>query len=91
MSEWRSIDSAPRDGNCILLGSPADAEMDWPGIVDNCYWDADFCGHGAWVLMSEGPTVARAQHLYSHWMPLPDPPAAVTAPDAELGVGKEKS
>jgi len=70
---WQPIETAPKDGNSILVGSPPDEDTDWPGIVDKCYWDGDHNG-GAWVLDGEGSAYSRAPCIYTVWMPLPKPP-----------------
>lgn len=68
MSEWQPIETAPRDGDMILL---------WNGRGKG---EGMFVG--AWVLFDEDPSeyLWLADGLYhdddyfTHWMPLPDPP-----------------
>lgn len=67
MSEWRLIDTAPKDGSYIL-GYDANKPPEWrtdgeenPHIIQ---WDG-----GRWRIQLDGQT-ARP----THWMSLPDPP-----------------
>ena len=66
-SEWRPIETAPKDGNTILIARHMDS-FGW--IRGYARWDGDWisCGFDA-VLSNLGlahPT---------HWMPLPSPPS----------------
>lgn len=79
MSEWRTIDSAPRDGTRVLVyGKPEPLRMDGETLVEwnitgvhAAYWDAcdgAFClDGGSWL----GPFIEP-----THWQPLPEPPPA---------------
>lgn len=59
MSEWRAIDSAPRDGTRILAVQPS-------GYI-TCM---QFCSEGYWR-----SRVDQTHHWTpTHWMPLPSPP-----------------
>ena len=66
MSEWKTIDSAPKDGSDFLAWVNFPYHKDNGGYCDFCCWsidhwqqpDADVCGEMK-------PT---------HWMPLPTPP-----------------
>lgn len=61
MSEWRPIETAPKDGTHILAA--------WQCL--NKTWDMDVVLHsdGVWCTY-----YLDATHEPSHWMPLPDPP-----------------
>lgn len=67
MSEWRPIETAPRDGTAILAAKPNRI-----GVVlypirardQDGRWQAYF-GDGDWRSYDPQPT---------HWMPLPAPP-----------------
>jgi len=61
---WRPIESAPRDGTCVLVchaGSVGEARY----IEDEGWWWA-----GAYPTDACGPDSIRP----THWMPLPEPP-----------------
>lgn len=68
MSEWRPIETAPKDGSTILV---------WNGqlVFDVWWWEED----GAWV---DGATDAYDDYTQytglTHWQPLPAPPEDVT-------------
>lgn len=61
MSEWRPIETAPKDGTLFLVWAPG-SEFDLPDMMSLCAWhpDGGFC-----VCELRYPT---------HWMPLPAPP-----------------
>jgi hypothetical protein len=56
---WLPIETAPRDGEKVLVGAV--------GYVDAAYWDyEDWCApHSSASCLPYTPT---------HWMPLPEPP-----------------
>jgi len=63
MSEWKPIETAPKDGETrVLLGRTGFAEQQavawWSAISE------------AWVTVIGGHTFYEA----THWMPLPQPP-----------------
>lgn len=69
MSEWQSIETAPKDGTRILaygvIGLEQNAgistvKWDWPGE-----WHADPC---------EASEYSPEKCSLTHWMPLPEPP-----------------
>lgn len=70
--EWQPIETAPKDGNEVLLW--AESKADGWSCFEVCYWDEDH-REGAWVLDSEGSPsgISRPQFLYTHWM-RPDAP-----------------
>lgn len=42
-------------------------------IIDMVYWDEEL---DAWIITAEGGSrISRPQSYYTHWMPLPEPPA----------------
>jgi Protein of unknown function (DUF551) len=62
MTEWRTIDSAPRDGTRVLIykrGFAEDIFVAWYSTT----WEG---WHAAYAINFVEPT---------HWMPLPEPPA----------------
>lgn len=62
MSEWLSIETAPKDGTTVDLWTEYGRETD-------CRFDG-----GCWVNQEDGVTYATGEP--SHWMPLPDAPKA---------------
>jgi hypothetical protein len=67
MSEWRPIESAPKDGTNFLAASPASDVFfaHWAsGVVDS----SDYCEDSGY-----------AWRHATHWMSLPAPPAASTS------------
>ena len=69
MSEWRDIETAPKDAYILLFNPEApdwDGNMDvgrWYGSDDGGFWS---CG---------GPNGGlELDYPFSHWMPLPEPP-----------------
>ncbi len=70
MSDWRPIETAPKDGTRIIIfGSVTDMEpeprMGWWGDYDA----AGELGEPLWV-DDDGSEIEGA----THWMPLPSPP-----------------
>lgn len=68
MSEWQSIDTAPKDGTAFLGFLPQFGRYVADQRIQRCVWTG--WGGGCWECQFEkggmGPT---------HWMPLPAPPA----------------
>lgn len=63
MSEWRDIESAPKDGGLILVAEPPFAvSAVWRHIYQ------------AWMTPTEGTGWVKVIARPTHWMPLPDPP-----------------
>jgi len=60
MIDWQPIETAPKDGTCVLVFVAA--RDDLPSFVTTCAWhkDAGWC--------------ADELRSVTHWMPLPDPP-----------------
>lgn len=82
MSEWRTIDSAPKDGTAVLFfgrwkgfdivpgGEPHIGIYSWSTFM------SDGTGH-QWI--GEGlSTMSNTNVEYTHWMPLPPPPSPET-------------
>lgn len=66
MSEWRPIETAPKDGTDILV---CVRDTDICLVVD---WDDEASRPGwNWATL-DGPHYH--ENLFSHWMPLPAPP-----------------
>ena len=73
MSDWQTIESAPKDGAAVLVYTNG-------GQVTEAYWSSD---NQSWILRfyDEDNRFLRAKggmeifHISpTHWMPLPPPP-----------------
>lgn len=74
MTDWQPIETAPKDGNCLLLWFAAEGCKPWSDV---CYWEDEWGSDnaGSWVLSCECEhSCARPQGYYTHWMPMPEPP-----------------
>ena len=73
MTEWRDIESAPRDGTWFIVYVP-DSSMSWQPFDLSCWievkekWAAN---HPGYFCMTD---VSDELEGATHWMPLPDPP-----------------
>ena len=65
MTEWQPIETAPKNGELILL-SPA---FDRPYAIGRWAWEY---GDGLWFMDSVGTLCGIWKP--THWMPLPEPP-----------------
>lgn len=76
MSEWRPIETAPRDGSVILIAGGHDDQLDCTDDVGmqafmrspaRAMWRGD-----SWVVaFAEACYVAVGREAPTHWMPLP--------------------
>lgn len=79
MSEWRDIESAPKDGTVILakndcMEQPVEAR--W-GDYYPSYGGPPQVTWTVWRDLDEYPCIPRGALLVpTHWMPLPAPPEA---------------
>lgn len=69
MSDWKPIETAPKNGNLIDV---------WVGgeRVTDVHWRKSFYGQG-WHCVDEDRSVRMVEHIHgtpTHWMPLPEPP-----------------
>lgn len=87
-SDWRPIDTAPKDGNEILVSGP-DFDDGYghkcAATVDIVYWDEEFDmrtgSKGAWVISCECENrCARPLACYTVWKPVPSRPDASPQP-----------
>ncbi|WDI91963.1 DUF551 domain-containing protein [Xanthomonas campestris] len=73
MSEWREIESAPKDGTKVLLGGGTYSYGMYVGEnysdVTIAYWYVDHWRGEDRPMHDEWNT-----HNPTHWMPLPEPP-----------------
>lgn len=77
MSEWRPIETAPKDGTCFLAWGDWAGEINGPDFTNTiCVirWDggrSDYPGYPWQVAHSD----AYGEWMHAtHWMPLPEPP-----------------
>lgn len=69
MSEWRPIEAAPKDGEGILV---TDARViGWTQVV---YWDDEATTDWGWA--RDDIDSHWHKDMFTHWMPLPEPPKA---------------
>ena len=75
MSEWKTMDSAPKDGTDVLLHGPS---VSWkrPPVVAGWFGEPETDQPG-WYSYDEPEELLRFSP--THWMPLPAPP--ITSPD----------
>lgn len=73
MTEWQPIETAPKDGSCIILG--------WCGGYDSCpgFWmgnpKENYWEKVGWYDEADRGAVLTAKPMEpTHWMPLPPPP-----------------
>lgn len=81
MSEWKPIDTAPKDGTAVMLcwardsdGKPIDwrEEPETTGVfVQVASWWPEADG---WIVYCSLPQEPRLHFEPTHWMPLPPPP-----------------
>lgn len=78
MTEWQTIDTAPRDGTQILLcqaydieGTPIDA-LAWGLFVQVAAWWGE---EDEWIVYCSMPCDPALHFEPTHWMPLPANPA----------------
>lgn len=87
MSEWQTIETAPKDGTPFLAYTPSKIEREYIAayICDNyalCVWN-----HGAWCAVEAEDNGYAGGEMTgwcedwelvridpTHWMPLPEPP-----------------
>ena len=66
MSEWKPIETAPRDGSQILK---------WTGRWFACVeWHSRPDHSAFWEMAHDAQGVYALSGLATHWMPLPEPP-----------------
>lgn len=75
MSEWKPIDTAPKDGTPVLVVLPAYR----PEIDDRMMLTAVYFGQKwGWetTVKNDNGDPIPVEDKPTHWMPLPEPPAA---------------
>lgn len=90
MSDWKPIETAPRDGTPILVYLPTwerqpVREVHWAipfeGASDG-WWETPNAPRDPGYMIVEG-----TPHAPTHWMPLPAPPTPTPEPKPEKGLG----
>ncbi len=77
MSEWRDIETAPKDGRHVMLAITNDPPGS-PGYVAEGYYEVD--GDRGWFASNTHWTDQCDGSLFpSHWMPLPEAPIIGTS------------
>jgi hypothetical protein len=65
MSEWKPIETAPKDGTLVIALTPAPEFVRW-------WTDPDFFGEDYPWVGRDGSSY-KESHV-THWMPIPPPP-----------------
>lgn len=73
LDQWMPIDSAPKDGTCLLAFIPFEwANGEKCSAMDVVAWDARA---GFWFHPTPPNYVQGCAAQPTHWMPLPPPPS----------------
>lgn len=67
---WQPIETAPKDGQEIILFNPKEKGSHWPQLLI-AYWRHDVA-QGCWV--HQGRACYGVGIAPTHWMPLPEAP-----------------
>ena len=73
MSEWKPIETAPKDGTFLIGGWTSNGQnhpMEWE--VDIAWREGD--SFGVDVSLESGETMRPTIDQITHWMPFPAPP-----------------
>lgn len=88
MSEWKPIESAPKDGTVVLLYGFCAGEISGPSKEPNIAIgycrssvSTDYAGY-QWSLV--GTDYYATWMKATHWMPLPAPPTSATSETSSL-------
>ena len=67
---WQPIDTAPKDGSSFLA---VDARVrDWQMVI---FYDAPYEKGSPFIWSVPDSTSAYHKDMFTHWMPLPEPPS----------------
>lgn len=69
--DWKPIETAPKDGSEMLAGT-WHPDMGAEGLVQVVYYEEDGASDFVWWVVDA--QVARHRKVFTHWMPLPEPP-----------------
>jgi hypothetical protein len=77
LTGWQPIETAPK-GQTILLYSPPLKEfsMSYTNITIAWFVSGGITGHWGTAVFFDGRSIVQHVHNPTHWMPLPDAPAA---------------
>lgn len=70
MNKWQPIETAPKDGSDILLGTTAEANAGYGYVCEGHYVDE----HGWYQANTDWTDTFDGEVNPTHWMPLPPPP-----------------
>ena len=76
MTEWRPIETAPKDGTFILLAGPS-GYITTPIRVSVGRYDPERRPYSPWQTHSDDDFTDDGEEP-THWMPLPNPPEEYT-------------
>ena len=71
MSDWQPIETAPKDGTLLILGS-SKRDDEYGGYAMQGFWDRDPENDGGQCWRLSAYDMERATP--TDWMPLPEPP-----------------
>jgi len=66
--EWKSIDTAPKDGSCVLVAVKPNPHANRSKTYDGWSYYVAYFKNETWKYSGKSILLA------SHWMPLPPPP-----------------
>jgi len=81
MSEWQTIETAPTDGTAVILFTSQRRRNVWIGHfteVVRMENGVEVFRHAGWTGTNIWPT-SDADHVPTHWQPLPEPPREASA------------
>lgn len=78
MSEWQPIETAPKDGETVILGARGDCLFFTRWDQDEETWEFLIDSESTYSLLHE-------THWPRYWMPLPEPPQQKTPASDDRG------
>jgi hypothetical protein len=85
MTTWQDIGTAPRDGTWILAYfNDSEIGYQFIAVVRHTFPNGSGGQYGDFVWETpESRCGYYAEHLATHWMPLPEPPSSPSPPSKE--------
>ena len=72
MTEWRPIETAPRDGSGMMILGKSGV------VLSPCQWETgEISEDGFWLWWQAEPEWLTEVKDPTHWMPLPEPPEVI--------------